>query len=137
MSLLAPNAASADAIVGGAESIIISTTETTTYSALSGAEEVIMLAFTVPAEPPSPPVIIAQASMQGATLTQDVKTVTICRDTENAYPASALNGFSPISVEFLRQIGAKHGVTVEELKPYRVTLVEPPKHGQVRLTSEP
>lgn len=96
-----------------------------------------MLAFTVPTEPPTPPALIAQASVHAAAPAQNVKTVTFCRDAESLSPDSAFNDFSPISTEFLQQIGAKHGVTIDELKAYRVTLVTPTQHGQVRLTDEP
>ncbi len=99
-----------------------------------------MLVFAVPAEPPAPPVLVAQVAqptVQGVTSTQNSQTITFCRDKESLSPDSAVNDFSPISDEFLRQIGAKHGDTVEELKRYRVTLVTPPQHGQVKLVYEP
>lgn len=97
-----------------------------------------MLEFTVPVEPPELPVLMAQAPAKIETATPvKNKTITFCRDIDGLIPDSANNHFSPISVEFLRQIGARHGVTIEELKPYHVTLLTPPQHGEIRLVYEP
>ncbi len=116
----------------------LTTQEPTTYSALTGAEEIIMRGFIVPTLLPAPAVLIAEAPAKNITpATQVNRTVTSCYDTESAIPDSAANHFSPIKVDFLRQIGAKHGFTVPELKPYRVTLLTPPQHGEVRLVYEP
>ena len=110
------------------------TTEPTTYSALIGAEEIIMLGFTVPAEPPATPALIVQAPAPSAPPTKEVtKTVAFCQDMTSLLPDSAVNSFSPLSVQFRRQIGARHDDAIDKLKPYRVKLVTPPQHGQVRL----
>lgn len=96
-----------------------------------------MLGFTAPVHPPALPVQLVQATAKSGPVTNDInKTITFCRDTQSLTPESALNSFSPISVEFLRQIGAKHGGTLTELKPYKATLVKPPQHGQVYLLDE-
>lgn len=94
-----------------------------------------MLELTVSSEPPTPPALIVQAPAQS--LGDFSKTVIFCRDKESLMPDSGRNGFSPLSAEFLRQIGAKHGLGIHKLKQYRVTLIAPPQHGKVRLTDEP
>lgn len=66
-----------------------------------------------------------------------VRTVSFCRDKESAVPDSAFNSFSPVSVEFLRAIGKRYKGTIDEAQQYKVTLLEQPKHGNVRLVYEP
>ncbi|MEQ1526082.1 MAG: matrixin family metalloprotease [Gallionella sp.] len=125
------NLLGSDVMDGGVESVAVTPTQTT-YSALSGAEETVMLAFTVPAVPPqAPTVMIAQAVGQNANPTQNIKTITFCLDKQSLVPDSAPNAFSPVNFEFLRQIGKPYTGTVAEAQQYNVTLLEVPKHGVV------
>jgi VCBS repeat-containing protein len=115
---------------GGVESVVVTPTQTT-YSALSGAEEVVMLAFTVPAVPPqAPTVMIAQVQ-------QSPTTVTFCLDKQSLVPDSAPNSFSPIGQDFLEKIGRPYTGTDAEAQQYKVTLLGMPKHGQAQLVYEP
>ncbi|MFY9259363.1 MAG: Ig-like domain-containing protein [Gallionella sp.] len=75
--------------------------------------------------------------VQGAVPSQEVKTITFCRDRESLIPVSAWNSFSPINREFLQQIGKPYTGTVEDTLQYKVTLLELPKHGQAQLVHEP
>ena len=62
-----------------------------------------------------------------------MKTITFCRDKESWSPdINAANAFSPISAEFLKQIGKTYSGTIEEAKQYKATLLVVPKHGEVR-----
>ena len=114
----------------------LTTQEPTTYSALTGAEEIIMLGFIVLSEPVTPPAIITNAPAQSAQPKSDTtKTMTFCLDAESLIPNSAANSFSPLSVGFKSKPGVPRD-TVEQVRGYRVTLVTPPQHGEVRLLDE-
>jgi len=88
----------------------------------------------IAAEPPKnePPAIISAAPIGKS---YD-KTFTSCNDVDHVAPSvSALGAFSPLHLGIVKRFGGPEGLSpewIEKVRP-KVTLIEPPSHGSVRV----
>lgn len=78
--------------------------------------------------------MVAEAGNRG--LSPIINTISFCRDKTSTFPESAFNSFSPVSAEFMQQIGKVYEGTIEEASQYKVALIALPKHGQVQLLDD-
>jgi Matrixin len=95
-------------------------------------KEIVMLPMVVEYMPilDSSPVS-AYASKAGPQ--KELRSFSYCQNVQSLTPDSALNAFGPVGAEVAKALGFEHKrFTLTELRQYKVTVVQSPKHGELR-----